>query len=602
MKRAICVLITSVVGFSLVLAATLLLPERTENPPSAELTFPTSDAPSAEPSPTPAPSFPDLSADSSYYEAVSALAQAGVWASDGAPFCPDALATWADLTQAASQLFPLVGRPLPELSDLPQAQAAQEELAQIPLTRGELAQYLYAAFSSDDVQLYMDFSGYLDGEQLTPELEEAMSWALANGCFGALVDTNLYPGLPLTRGQLAQVLERAFALTDEGSRPAAPAFAGLTEAQHQAIQTAVEQAAKDYGAAGGIQAAVIQDGRVVGTYATGWATKGQVAVQTADGAQYLLTDGDLMTPNHKVRVASISKVVIGMVAMKLAEDGIIDLDASIGEYWGCAAKNPHYPDIPVTIRSLLSHTSSIYIAGDDVVRTYQPVFDRLASGAGFTWGVPGSMDCWGYNNYAFGVLGMTLELAAGKTMDQLLDQYFFDSLDIDAAFEPGNVAHSELLTTLYSHSGGVERSLKYQWSDVGKGTPGATGSYFAGGLTISAADLGKLVALLAGDGQFQGLRLMEGSSVEAMETRREPAVGDGFYQCYPLRARDNIYGRPRLYYHTGSAYGVYHCMSYDPDTGDGVVVLTTGASGRKDEFGIYAVCGQIAQAAYDTIG
>ena len=35
-------------------------------------------------------------------------------------------------------------------------------------------------------------------------------------------------------------------------------------------------------------------------------------------------------------------------------------------------------------------------------------------------------------------------------------------------------------------------------------------------------------------------------------------------------------------------------MSYDPETRDGVVVLTSGASGVKDESGIYAVCGEIS--------
>ena len=53
-----------------------------------------------------------------------------------------------------------------------------------------------------------------------------------------------------------------------------------------------------------------------------------------------------------------------------------------------------------------------------------------------------------------------------------------------------------------------------------------------------------------------------------------------------------------MYYHTGSAYGFYGLLSYDPDTRDGVVVFTTGASGVTDSYGVYAVCGQVAQAVY----
>ena len=42
-------------------------------------------------------------------------------------------------------------------------------------------------------------------------------------------------------------------------------------------------------------------------------------------------------------------------------------------------------------------------------------------------------------------------------------------------------------------------------------------------------------------------------------------------------------------------------LGYDPDTGDGVVVLTMGADGGKDAYGIYAVCGEISRAVYNAI-
>ena len=86
-----------------------------------------------------------------------------------------------------------------------------------------------------------------------------------------------------------------------------------------------------------------------------------------------------------------------------------------------------------------------------------------------------------------------------------------------------------------------------------------------------------------------------------METRNETMLGDGTYQALPLRSQDGIYGRDTLYYHTGSAYGVYNLFSYDPVAKDGVVVLTVGASGAKDNRGIYAVCGEISQYIYEIV-
>ena len=72
-------------------------------------------------------------------------------------------------------------------------------------------------------------------------------------------------------------------------------------------------------------------------------------------------------------------------------------------------------------------------------------------------------------------------------------------------------------------------------------------------------------------------------------------------QCMPLKYNTNIYGEDSLYFHTGSAYGVYSLFTYNPDTRNGVVVITTGASGTQDEYGIYAVCGDITELLYSSL-
>ncbi len=345
----------------------------------------------------------------------------------------------------------------------------------------------------------------------------------------------------------------------------------------------MDATAAKYGAVG-LQVAVIEDGRVTDTYAYGWATKGT----------------DRMTPDHKTRIASITKVGVGLAAMALYEDGVIDLDGSIGTYWGVSVKNPYYPSDPVSIRALLTHTSSIPALGDDASRARWAVQDRLQSG-GFSRVRPGATSSWIYNNYAYGVLGQTLEIASGKFLDDVMEEHFWEVMEIDGAFESGNVKNKDLLCTVYQY-GSVGRSLSAMRSNTRRySPPGATGAYFSGGMTMSAADLGKMTALLANDGCYEGLQLLKASTVELMEQRCEPQLPDGSWQALSLRSQDGLYGRDRLYYHTGSAYGVFNFMSYDPDTRDGVVVLTSGASGAQDGRGIYAVCGEISRYIYDTI-
>lgn len=558
-------------------------------------------------------SFTDVKTDDAAYDAVCYVAsQAIMQGVGGSRFDPDGLVTRAEVAALLQRMGSDMSEPEETLTAFPDVSADDWYADAVSwavregiitgnpdgtfapartVTRTELAVMLYRFADSQGAELVCsgDLSAYSDGGTVAAYAVSPLSWALEQGLLDCMVTDTIHGQLPVSREQCAQALV-ALTAAVRGEPLAAELAAqdslepvvSASLVSHSQIQTVVDAAASKYGAVG-VQVAVIEDGQVTDTFASGWATQGV----------------DKMTADHKMRIASISKVLIGMEAMLLREQGVIDLDASIGTYWGATMRNPRYPDSPVTIRNLLNHTSSIIVAGDDVSRSYSSVRARLTGSSGYRSVQPGSIYGWAYNNYGFSVLGMTLELAAKEDMDDLLHRDLLDLMDIDAAFAPGDLEDSSKLVTLTYHGGSVARSVSTQRSLHSTDQPGASGSYFAGGFTISAADLGKLVALLANDGRYEGLQLMSEESVALMETVNSVQLAEGFYQGLPLRYQTEIYGRDRLYYHTGSAYGVYNCMSYDPDTGDGVVVLTIGASATKDDRGIYAICGEISHGIYD---
>lgn len=456
------------------------------------------------------------------------------------------------------------------------------------VSREQLAVFLYR-FAADGAAAGT-LDAYRDGGLVKEYARVPLAWALGHGLFDGMVSDAVYPSLPVSRAQLAQVLT-AYAANVE-KEPSAQALAGrlkaepaesASRARHDEIQKQIDAIAAKYGAMG-LQAAVVENGEVTDSFSYGWAVKGVTP----------------MTADHKIRSASITKVAVGMAAMILNEDGVIDLDESIGTYWGVTAKNPSHPDIPVSIRTLLSHSSSLKVFPWSVSRSRDNARGILQSGGSYMKSAPGSSGAWGYNNYGFGVLGQTLELASGKYLDEIMGQRLWSVMGIDAAFESGSVRNTDKLATLYEN-GKVYTSHAGLLKNVRPSTLGASGDNYSGGMTISAGDLAKMAALLANDGWYEGLRLLSGESVALMERDSGISTSDGVPQAYPLRRRDGLYGRDRLYYHTGSGYGVYNLLSYDPDTGDAVVVLTTGASGKKDSQGIYAVCGEISQYIYNVI-
>ena len=348
------------------------------------------------------------------------------------------------------------------------------------------------------------------------------------------------------------------------------------------VQKVINEISQKYGAAG-VQVAIVDNGSVIASFAYGWATK----------------ETEPMTADHKMRVASISKVVVGMVAMLLQEDGIVDIDASIGDYWGVTVQNPSYPDSPISIRSILSHTSSIISYSDDYSTDYSSIRSRLTNCYRDT--EPGNIESRYYNNYAFRVLGSTLEIAADQCMDSILQEKLFSVMDIDASFAAGDIAETDMLVTLYRENGDIGRSVDTQKAIHLSDVPGENGAYFAGGLTISANDLAKLVALLASDGSYYETELLSNTSVETMESYIPTPLSDGSYQAFPLFYAADLYGRGGIYYHPGSAFGVFNCISYDSETGDGVVVLTTGANGSADHYDIYNICDEINEYIYRLI-
>ena len=345
----------------------------------------------------------------------------------------------------------------------------------------------------------------------------------------------------------------------------------------QAISRVIAAAGEKYGAVG-VQVAIIQKGEVSQCFAWGWATK----------------DTTPMTPWHKIRVASLSKIVLGITAQLLREEGKVELTGQIGTYWNIKTQKP------VTPEEILTHTSALRNYDTALSREYAQVKKRLENG-GFSGATPGDMATWTYNNYAFGVLGMTLELAAEETVDDILHRRLFQEMDIDAAFSGGFLERKDLIATLYRSTGAVARTAQMQETMTREETPGATGTYFAGGFLCSAYDFAKLLSLLAGDGSYKGTQLLTEGSVALMEAYRDTPTPNGSYQAHPMRCRENLYGREKIYYHTGSAYGVYSCASYDPATGDGVVVLTTGARGSKDKYGIYNICTELNGYIYELL-
>ncbi|MFK7812105.1 MAG: serine hydrolase domain-containing protein [Maribacter sp.] len=65
------------------------------------------------------------------------------------------------------------------------------------------------------------------------------------------------------------------------------------------------------------------------------------------------------TDNTIQMIASVSKTLIAVAVMKALDEGKVELDEDINTYLPFEVKHPLYPDTPITLRHLSSHTSGI---------------------------------------------------------------------------------------------------------------------------------------------------------------------------------------------------------------------------------------------------
>ncbi|MDR0715059.1 MAG: serine hydrolase [Bacteroidales bacterium] len=139
-----------------------------------------------------------------------------------------------------------------------------------------------------------------------------------------------------------------------------------------------------------------------------------------------------VTPDHLFRLASISKQFTAVCIMKLAENGLLNLDQNV--FGAGGVLNDEFPGVTgnkatVTPRHFLQHRSG-WISNPDPMFTepyMNQTLDELISymlGRAQTYD-PGTT--FSYYNLGFGVLGKIIEKITGKTYEQYLKELLLDA-------------------------------------------------------------------------------------------------------------------------------------------------------------------------------
>jgi CubicO group peptidase (beta-lactamase class C family) len=319
------------------------------------------------------------------------------------------------------------------------------------------------------------------------------------------------------------------------------------------------------------------------------------------------------------RIASLSKLLTAIAVLQCVERGQLTLDEDVGPKLGFALRHPAHPQDPITVRHLMSHTSSLRDP-DDLLPfgAGQSLAQVLAGEQARAWWAPeparGPAARWfHYANTNQVVLGTLVERLAGRCFDEQVRAGILTPLGLRGGFLPlRDFAPGEEtdLATLYRRDGqgcwvpqgpdrtGVRTAPLLPLEGY---VPGTNAGLFGpqGALRVSVAGLGRLMRMFLGGGALEGVRVLREDSVRQMlepqwrhDARPGCANGDtynGLFREWGLGVQrfHELPGAPPGFAgvgHLGMAWGLLSGFVFDPALQGGVVYAIGGTSAEPEQY------------------
>ncbi len=280
--------------------------------------------------------------------------------------------------------------------------------------------------------------------------------------------------------------------------------------------------------------------------------------------------GESVSGEAVYQVASLSKPVTALGVLLLAEEGRIDLDRSVFDYisqW--KLPQGEWDSRAVTVRRLLGHSSGLNIHGYPGFPPGEELPDLIASLGGVTAGAgavrllddPGSSIR--YSSGGFTVLQLLIEEVTGEAFEDWIRRRILTPADmVGSDFVP--VEESRVLSRP-----GVEVLEGHGWWGSVLPRYGFR-ARAASGLYSTSGDLARFLTVLWDPGRL-------GRPADLVEVVSKPA--EGGRARFGLGFAIDSLGPRKILLHTGANRGWRSLMAVEPESRDGLVVLTNSDRG-----------------------
>ena len=235
-------------------------------------------------------------------------------------------------------------------------------------------------------------------------------------------------------------------------------------------------------------------------------------------------------PNSTIfRLASISKLFTWVSVMQLEEQGKLNLDTDVNSYLDFQIR-PAF-DKPITLRNLMTHTGGFEETGTDIILTDPKkavsLRDYLIQNQPMRIYPPGQIPA--YSNYGVGLASYVVQRASGEPFEKYVQEHIFGPLGMThSSFDqPLSKAMANLPSEGYRDDT-TKPPVGFEiFNPVG-----------AGGISSSAADMGRFGTALLNGGELEGKQILKPETLALMWTpqfqasNQLPPICMGFYQVW----------------------------------------------------------------------
>jgi CubicO group peptidase (beta-lactamase class C family) len=276
-------------------------------------------------------------------------------------------------------------------------------------------------------------------------------------------------------------------------------------------------------------------------------------------------------------ISSVSKMFAGLLALRLSEAGLLDLDSSIAEYLDDVPTDKH----GITMRHLLQHTHGLedFYRSDEYAAETGRTIDESTTEELMGWSLerplrfsPGEQ--WEYGLAGYVMLGQILEEAGGSSYAMLVDEHVLEPLGMTATFGGSDKVVAGRLPILYELLDGEIAGHPVNFAER---------VWPAGGVNLSVNEMARLFVALSGE-EFLDPRAKQ-------VLWQNATLGDGNSTNYGLGWFSYVTSQDRWV--VGHEGGGASWVIYYPHADLAVIALSNMSGARADSLPY-----EIARAAF----